>query len=242
MNNPVLLCLHGWGGSKESFDDLKSALRGTKIIMLTPDLPGFGEEPDPARPFDNDAYAKWVEEWLDKRLIKNEKKLNVLGHSHGGRIAIKLAIRKKIRIRNLFLCAPAGIRHSRHIKRITGLLLAKGGQGFLFIPGIKLLKPIFKKILYILVREHDYEKASAVMRQTMLKVTREDFRPYLNKINLPTDLFWGAKDKMTPLKDGRLMNKQIANSTLHVYQGVTHKVHRVCAEEIAGIIKKRLMP
>ena len=41
---PVLLCLHGWGGSGGSFAELRAALHGTELEILTPDLPGFGAE------------------------------------------------------------------------------------------------------------------------------------------------------------------------------------------------------
>ena len=62
-------------------------------------------------------------------------KLFLLGHSHGGRIAIKLVAEGKIKPDHLFLCAAAGIRHPRNIKRILGLTLAKTGKVFLRIRG-----------------------------------------------------------------------------------------------------------
>jgi len=243
----TLLCLHGWGGSSESFTELREALKGSDIKILTPDLPGFGNEPEPKEPWTTDNYADWVENWLrqsGKWKVENGK-LMLLGHSHGGRIAIKMLVRFPLSTfhfplpSHFFLCASAGIRHPRHFKRIFGLTLAKTGKTLLKVPGLKSLEPLGKKFLYRLVRVHDYEQASPIMRQTMINVTKEDLRPLLSTITVPTDIFWGEDDGMTPVSDAHVMHKEIAGSTLHLYKGVRHRVHRDKAREIAEVIRKR---
>jgi pimeloyl-ACP methyl ester carboxylesterase len=241
---PVLLCLHGWGGSKESFTELREALKGTDLEILTPDLPGFGDEPEPPKPWTVDDYADWVVAWTRKHAKDlKDRKLFLLGHSHGGRIAIKLACQplNHLAISHLFLCAAAGIRRPRHFKRIIGLTLAKGGKALLSLPGMKKLQPLGKKFLYRLVRVHDYEKASPLMQQTLINVTTEDLTPLLSQIKIPTDLFWGEDDGMTPIQDGRLMHEQIKGSKLHTFKGVRHGVHRERAGEIGRVIRRILI-
>ena len=240
----ILLCLHGWGGSKESFTELRTALQGSDIKLLTPDLPGFGDTPDPKTPLSVNDYANWVEQYLVDQLGDTEYKLSLLGHSHGGRISIVLANRPKDSRFNapvhLYLCASAGIRHPRHFKRILGLTLAKTGKVLLSIPGLSKLQPLGKKFLYKLVRVHDYETASPVMQQTLAKASAENLRPLLSKITTPTDIFWGTDDTMTPYSDGQTMDKEIPNSTLHTFKGVRHRVHRDRAREIAAEIQKTI--
>jgi pimeloyl-ACP methyl ester carboxylesterase len=252
---PILVCIHGWGGSKESFTELREALKGQDIEILTPDLPGFGDEPEPDRPWSTDDYAKWTAQWIEERLahstssgqaVSDKRQVYLLGHSHGGRIALKLVTQQSLSTFNfplsthLFLCASAGIRHPRHFKRIIGLTLAKLGKFFLMIPGLKALEPLGKKFLYKLVRVHDYENASPVMRETLIKVTAEDLRPLLSKVTVPTDIFWGTDDGMTPVSDGKLMHREIKGSHLHLYPGIRHRVHRDKAQEIAAVILKTL--
>ncbi len=276
----VLVCLHGWGGSKESFTELREAMKGSDVTILAPDLPGFGNEPEPARPWTNDDYADWVERWIEVEIGKlkvESGKIFLLGHSHGGRIALKLAAQQSdishksqvtsnksqvishksqilshllthstqhtppnFTIDHLFLCAPAGIRHPRHFKRIIGLLLAKIGKKLLSIPGLSVLAPFGKKILYKLVRVHDYERASDIMRQTLINVSAEDLRPLLQTIDVPTEIFWGTDDRMTPYADALIMERQIPNATLHTYPGIRHAVHRERAKEIAEIIRRQI--
>ena len=236
---PTLVCLHGWGGSKESFAELREALKDEDLELLTPDLPGFGEKPEPPRPWTVDDYADWAWEWIREHR-RATGPLHLLGHSHGGRICIKLANRHPTEIARLYLCAAAGIRHARHFKRIVGLTLAKAGKFFLAIPGLRSLAPAGKKLLYKLVRVHDYEKASPLMRETLILVTREDLRPELPRIRVPTDLFWGEADGMTPVSDARVMHAAIAGSALHLFPGVRHRVHRDRAPEIAAVIRAKL--
>lgn len=240
---PVLLCLHGWGGSKESFTELKAMLEGEDVLILTPDLPGFGAEPEPARPWSVDDYADWVEEYLKKTLRPTPYALFLLGHSHGGRIAIKLASRqsgnRQSPISHLYLCAAAGIRH-RSLKRVLGRILAGIGRAFFAIPGLSKLEPYAKKLLYKVLREHDYERASPVMKLTHAKVTAEDLTPLLPMITVPTDLFWGEDDTYTPIADGRLMHERIHGSVLHTFAGTRHGVHRDRALEIASVIRDHL--
>lgn len=235
--SPALVCLHGWGGSKESFTELREALKDTPITILTPDLPGFGEEPEPKKPWTVDHYAGWTSGYIQHNV---KGPFMLLGHSHGGRIAIKLAAMQELHIERLILCAAAGIRHPRHFKRILGLTLAKSGKALLAVPGLKGLQPMAKKLLYKLVRVHDYEVASPVMRQTLINVSKEDLRPLLGTITIPTDLFWGKDDGMTPFSDALIMEKEIPHAVLHAFEGVRHRVHRDKATEIAGVIKSRM--
>ncbi len=241
----VLLCLHGWGGSSESFTELCEALKASDLVLLTPDLPGFGANPEPPRPWTTDDYADWTALWVRDELKRRNAHVDrffLLGHSHGGRIAIKLATESREgmpRIDRLFLCAAAGIKHPRHLKRAFGLTLAKTGKFFLKIPFLNRLAPLAKKLLYKLVRVHDYERASPLMRQTLINVTQEDLRDLLEDIEVPTDIFWGDRDGMTPVSDAYLMHERIRGSELTVFPGIRHRVHRDSAVQIAQRILER---
>lgn len=241
---PVLLCLHGWGGSKESFAELKAALDGEDLLILTPDLPGFGAEPEPPRPWSVDDYANWAEAWLQKTLRPTPYALSpllLLGHSHGGRIALKLATRQSsnYKLEHLYLCAAAGVRRPS-LKRTIGLIFAKIGKIIFALPGLSRLEPFARKLFYKLLREHDYERASPVMRQTLSKIVEEDLTPLLPLITVPTDLFWGEDDTSTPVADGRRMHEAIRGSVLHTFEGTRHRVHRDRALEIASVIRDHL--
>ena len=237
MPRPVLLCLHGWGGSEESFTELREALKGTDIEILTPDLPGFGGQPDPPAPWNIDDYAKWVVTWLP---TQRHSPLFLLGHSMGGQIAAYIAAKKMLPIDVLFLCAPAIVRGRLGLRRSIGALLAKSGKMILSIPGLRLLQPAFRRLLYTLVRVHDYESASPVMQQTLVRVSHQPLTALLPSIAVPTEIFWGRDDRQTPPREARIVHRGIAKSNLHLYAGIRHAVHRAKAGEIAKVICEHL--
>ena len=249
-----LLCLHGWGRgvSHDVFLTLAEALKNDPVQIIAPDLPGFGKSGEPPSAWTVDDYADCVEALVAKLQLKD---VFLLGHSFGGRIAIKLASRQchaeeradtqRVSkhapwISHLFLCAAAGVGRDLLIRRRFWLFIAKLGNAIFLIPGISLLKPLARKMLYKLLRVRDYSEASERMRETMKMVIDEDLTPVLHKITVPTDLFWGTEDTLTPLRDGQLMNTKIIQSKLHVFPGVRHAVHRERAKEIAEVIRKYL--
>lgn len=237
---PTLLCLHGWGGSSASFDALKAALADVDIDVLAPDLPGFGAEPEPLRPWHTVDYAQWVVDWLAKNR-KGTGPLFLLGHSHGGRISLLLCAGEALKPRHLFLCAPAINRHGRYrLRRSVGYVLAKTGKAVLSLPVLSALLPAGRRLLYKLMRVHDYERASPLMQKTLVLVTRDDISPLAPHIAIPTDLFWGEDDRQTPLEDGEFLAETMPNARLHRYAGVRHAVHRDRAQEIAAVIAKTI--
>jgi pimeloyl-ACP methyl ester carboxylesterase len=60
------------------------------------------------------------------------------------------------------------------------------------------------------------------MRQTFVKVVNQDLRGYLPQITAPTLLVWGDEDKDTPLEHGRIMEKEIPDAGLVVFNGAGH--------------------
>lgn len=237
---PTLLCLHGWGGSKASFDPLRDALAGTPLEILTPDLPGFGDEPDPPQPWTVDDYAAWVRDWTMSHK-KSSGPLLLLGHSHGGRTSIVLAAKSMLPIDHLFLCAPAINRKHRYVfRRTVGAALARMGRAIFSLPGLSRLAPLGRKALYKLFRVHDYERASPLMQQTLVLVTRDDIESLLPMITQPLDLFWGTNDDLTPIADARYVQEHVPQCTLHIFQDARHGIHKTHATDIAGVIRQRL--
>ncbi|MEG1997476.1 MAG: alpha/beta hydrolase, partial [Clostridiales bacterium] len=68
----------------------------------------------------------------------------------------------------------------------------------------------------------DYQAAEGILRKIFVKVVNEDLRSYLSQIGIPTLLIWGAKDTATPLTDGQLMEREIADAGLVVFEQSGH--------------------
>ena len=62
----------------------------------------------------------------------------------------------------------------------------------------------------------------------------------MEKIEVPTNLFWGEEDRITPIADSELMNKKIVQAKLYKFPNVRHGVHRDKAKEISDVIRSIL--
>jgi len=257
----------GRGVDGDVFIALREALRDDAIEVITLDLPGFGKSGEPPKAWTVDDYADCIEELVEnlqlqdvfllghsfggRIVIKLAARASSSGRPcHPERSEPKASVdegsvgRPSAQhdssnpwLSHLFLCAAAGVGRDLHIRRKFWLMIAKIGNAVFLLPGISALKPFARKVLYKLLRVRDYEQASERMRETMKAVINEDLTPLLSKITVPTDLFWGTEDTLTPLKDGQLMNTKIVQSKLHIFPGVRHAVHRERAKEIAEVIR-----
>jgi pimeloyl-ACP methyl ester carboxylesterase len=101
---PVLLAVHGLGGTKASFlPTLALMSRTHRVVAL--DLPGFGDSVKPLRAaYDARYFAGVLEDVLDALGVD---RAHVVGNSMGGRIALELALTARERVDRLVLLSPA---------------------------------------------------------------------------------------------------------------------------------------
>ncbi|MEK7172891.1 MAG: alpha/beta hydrolase [Patescibacteria group bacterium] len=222
----TLIILHGWQSSKEKWQKVKEMLESLDLKVVALDLPGFKPENQLSRPWNLNDYVAW----LENLLIAYPEPVYLLGHSFGGRIAIKLAAKNPTKLKGLILVAAAGIKN-RSLSIRFWRQLAKT-----FSPRAN---SIAKRFLYhFILRKKDYLEAQGHLKQTMANAITEDLTPLLKTIITPALLVWGKKDTLTPIKDAYLMNKEIKNSRLEVLPQNGHSLHLQCPEVLAQKIKK----
>ena len=73
------------------------------------DLVGFGWTDKPHENYTIDYFCKFLDKFLSKMGVECTEKLNVIGHSLGGYIALEYSIRNKTRINKLILCTYSGL-------------------------------------------------------------------------------------------------------------------------------------
>jgi pimeloyl-ACP methyl ester carboxylesterase len=219
--------LHGWAYSTEKWQPFINALKERKIESKMLYIPGLTEELDEA--WNIDDYIKWLAETLP-----NEPVI-ILGHSNGGRLALNYAYVYPDRVKQLILLDSAGIYHggAAKLKRDAFKKIAKLGK--------KITKSeTAKKILYKIARVNDYKEAPEHMKITMQNMIDSDEGLRLDEIQNKTSIIWGGMDKVTPLTDGVLMHKHIANSTFKVVGQGRHSPQFTHVDEVADIVKRVL--
>lgn len=204
--------------------------KGIEALIL--DLPGFGIIPSPKKPWSRDDYINWV---FQKVKEKKWHKFNLLGHSFGGGLSLKIANNFPERVERLILCAPAIIRR-RRLKAYLFYWLAYLGKKIFSLPGLESLQPYAEKLVYKLAGTRDYYVADGIMKETMKKLYEERLEEFLEEVKTPTLIIWGEKDDVLPVKDAYEIKEKIKNSELKIIPKAKHSPHREVPEELAEII------
>ncbi len=231
-----ILILHGWGSSGKSWNKVKESLNSLGYSVIIPDLPGFGQEPEPPKPWSVDDYVSWVEQFCIKNNLNN---FLLLGHSFGGRVAIKFTAKYQERIKKLILFSAAGVTPRPKNKLSLLKILAKVINSVFSLPVLNLFENISRKVFYKILGNRDYYfLSSQIMRETFKKVIEEDLSSYLNKINTSTLIVWGEKDLMTPVSDAQKIHQEIPNSVLKIVPNENHYFYAKNPEKLVEAIKE----
>lgn len=230
---PILI-LHGWGSKAAAWKEVADFLIKDGYRVVVPDLPGFGDNPSPEKPWGLDEYTEWVNNFARKN---NLTRFYLLGHSFGGGIAIKYAILFPEKVEKLFLVAAAYAR-SKTLKKIFLGLISKIFKIFSFLPFYGLFRRTFYKFV---IRKSDYAHAKGIMKESYLKVINEDLSSQLSEITAPTVIIWGEKDDITPLKLAYFAKERIKNSELVIVEDGRHALElqtpRVLSEKIKNYLR-----
>jgi 3-oxoadipate enol-lactonase len=210
---PILL-IHGLSGAAANWALLAPELARSRRVLAV-DLPGHaGSEPLPAAP----SLAPFAD--LVAAVAEREglEPAHLVGHSFGGLVGLRMAVRRPGSIRSLVLVAAAGITSStRRAERALAFI------GWVQ-PGRR-ISPYWRAVaksdeLKRTVFGHWFAAdplaltdlaVEAILRDVGLHtdtnaawraLTRDDPRPDLHRVVAPCLVVWGASDNQLPLTDG----------------------------------------
>ena len=229
MKRPLVI-LHGWNLSAAKFIPLSRELKKLGYRIYVPDLPVFGKNQKVEKPLNLSDYAIFVEAYLKKHKIS---KAVIIGHSFGGRIALKMAAAKNGNLVALVLTGTPGFLPLPKIKVLFFMLLAKIGGLFFSLPIINRLDRIMRKILYRTAGASDFYHTKENMRQTFKNIVRTELFEYMKGIKLPTLLLWGRDDGIVPLSVAFRMSKTISRVQLQIINEAKHGVPWTHPEEFS---------
>lgn len=217
----TVLILPGWGTTINTYMTLINSI-STYANVYCLDMPGFGESQEPKEGWNVDKYVSFIIDFIKDQ---NIKELDLIGHSNGGRIIIKMMSKNlDFKVGRIVLIGSAGIVHEKTIKQKMKIKRYKIGKKIL---EIGLIKKIFPNALENFKNKsgsEDYRNASPIMRETLVQLVNEDVREYLPNIKNPTLLIWGEKDTATPIEDAKIMEKLLPDCGLIKIENSTHYV------------------
>jgi pimeloyl-ACP methyl ester carboxylesterase len=208
-----LVLLHGLGGAAANWVALAPLLLPGRRLLV-PELPGHcGSSPLPAAP-SLDAFA-------DRVVLVMEREgcapAPVVGHSLGGAIALRLAIRRPEVVSALVLAGAAGIssgrRSARYALAVTGIL--KPARRIAPHRRLVARSAILKRLVFGRWGAADPPALPSVVVEAFLAgpahhtdtlsaaraLVRDDPRPDLDRVRCPALVLWGACDNQLSVED-----------------------------------------
>jgi pimeloyl-ACP methyl ester carboxylesterase len=231
----AVLCLHGWGRTHRDFDRVLEH----SVPSVALDLPGFGASPAPPEPLSSDDFARLVEPVLEEATSP----VLVVGHSHGGRVALRLAARRPERVAGIVLVAAPVLRRQGAAKPSRQLRLLKA---------LRRVGLASEARLEDYRRQHgsaDYRAAEGVQRDTLVTVVNESFEAELAELSCPVTFVWGAEDADVPVEVARRAIEMVGSNLpadrrpptrLVVLEGVGHLVPTAAPEALADAMGELL--
>jgi pimeloyl-ACP methyl ester carboxylesterase len=213
-DGPPLVLVHGLAGAAANWTLVTPAL-AARHRLLVPDLPGHGgSSPLSAgptlSPFADAVFA----------LAEREGMLPaaVVGHSMGGVIALRLALRRPDQVQAIVLAAPAGISSTARRAELAFSIVAAMRPARLAAPfrGAIGRSRLLRAAVFGHWEVSDTAAFSALAVEAFLSgpaihsdvdtagwaLLRDDPRTDLDRIRCPCLVLWGARDHLVPVHDG----------------------------------------
>jgi pimeloyl-ACP methyl ester carboxylesterase len=209
-DGPVLLLLHGFGSSLQTWDVWSSQLeQNFRVIRL--DLPGFGlTGPSPVNDYSEKNDLATLTRFVNKLGLSS---FSVIGHSMGGKMAWGLAAAEPDRVKALVLMAPDGFPDAKDIGSKPYEMPSVMGLMKFCLPKLLVRKSIEPAFFnpnaltdHLVNRYYDMLRAPGV-RAAILdrgnQTVYTDPVPRLKRITAPTLLIWGEQDRLIPSSNAK---------------------------------------
>lgn len=223
-DDPHVLALHGWGRDHRDFDQV---LRDIPSIRL--DLPGFGASPVPDEAPTSRRVARLlmplVDELSDPKII--------LGHSYGGRVALRLAAERDDVAHVVLVGTPV-------IRRVAP---GKASRAFRLIRRAHDLGLVSDERMEAARQKYgsaDYRAATGVMREALVSVVGESYDDALEAITCPVTLITGELDTAAPPDVQHEAAGKLARGQAQVVPNVGHLMGPEHGEVIRAALEAAL--
>jgi len=228
---PVVICIHGAGGSHLSWPPELRRLAGARVLVL--DLPGHGRSTGAGRQT-IDEYVALLLAFIDSLQLSPAI---IMGHSMGGAIAQQMTLAHPDRVRGLVLLG-SGAR-----LRVAPAIL----QGILddFESAIEIIcewayGPDTPDDLTLSGRQMMAQTSPQVMHGDFLACDTFDIMPRLNEIDAPTLVITGSADRLTPPKYANTLAENIPAAKLVLVENAGHMVMLERPQEVASAVARFL--
>lgn len=223
----TIVMVHGFGADKDNW--LRMARHfSSRYHVVVPDLPGFGESSRPTGSYDVGTQAERLADFIQALGVG---KVHLVGNSMGGHIVALYAARYPDRVRSLALFDNAGVTPPHKSELFD--LLEQGRPNPLVVTRVsdygRLMDFVFvdPPILPAPLKRYLADRAianqvhyEAVFQQLVQRYI--PLEPELPKIQAPTLLLWGDKDRVLDVSSLDVMKPLIPHASTVVMKNCGH--------------------
>ena len=219
-----VVALHGWGRTGADFTGV---LAGIDAVAIH--LPGFGPAGAPDEVWGTADYARLVAE-----AIEPLGPVVIVGHSFGGRIAVRLAASRPELVSGLVVTGAPLVRLAPVSKPSLTYRIAKALNRIGVIPD-SVMEARRKKSGSV-----DYNAAQGIMRDIMVKTVNENYDDDLARVNAPTWMVWGENDTAAPTAAGKVASERIRGARWTVVPGEAHLLTPALSAAVRAAVEEAL--
>ncbi len=236
-SGPTLLLLHGIGSSATAWSKQIERL-GAEFSCLAPDLPGYGDSPDPAVAGLEGIVADVID-------VMGERPAHVVGVSFGALTALALARARPRLVTSLVLSdatlGKAGLpadereRWLRHRADLSGDLATRSVERAAQIAGPAATPEVIDEIA-----RHMRRARAAGYLNVATAIAETDARPWLGAIAQPALVLCGEDDRVTGLDVSRSLLQGLARATMVPIPDAGHAPHIEQPDRFANAVREFL--
>jgi 3-oxoadipate enol-lactonase len=239
---PALFLIHGIGARRATFDGMVAGLKD-RFTCISYDLRGHGLSPVPEAQFGLDDLVDDLEELRDRLGVE---KAHIAGHSLGGMIGPRYALRYPDRVLSLGIWSTAAFRTEADSAAVKGVVAKMRAEGI--GPVLDTLTARWFTDAFFAARPEVIEWRKKQVMDTDAEVflnvfdiyAETEMAPWLHEVKAPSQIITGEMDGGCNPRLNKLIHAALPGSDLVILEGLKHAIFIEATDRVLPDIRRFL--
>lgn len=229
-----LVLIHGFLNDSKSWALIEGHIGHRPLIRI--DLPGHGRSPR-LRIGSFQELVSVVRRTFDELQIESA---GLVGHSLGGAVALAIADTRPRSVSSLTLIAPAGLGPEINAGTVTGICRATAAESLApwlrtLVADERLITDSYARAVMASRSDPGLRAAQSALAEVVFRdgVQVMDLRAALERVEMPTRILWGKRDRVIPWQHALAAPGKVA---LHLQADAGHIPQFEIAQEVGTLL------
>jgi 2-hydroxymuconate-semialdehyde hydrolase len=234
-----LVVVHGGGGGTTAWLNSLELL-SEYYSVYAPDLPGFGGSESIDDRFSIPEYVDFLDSFVDELGLR---RFHLIGHSVGGGLALKLALKAPNKIEKLVLVSSLFLgKEIAFWARCFSSLSVFRWMAESLLAVFRVVAWIARHLSPSRILSPPFSRVQMALGRSIMAVEGQTtvLSDQLSGLIMPTLLVWGARDGIVPMKHARSAAGLIPDCQVHVFGDCGHNVHNSKSRPFSQLVTRFL--